>query len=154
MSGILSLLPLLRGWRYDLKDISVPELITSKKEIFKTTDEKGWFLWATGVMNNKNASIRVLVDGYYEATGSPYRIYSAGITVPSSFGLWTGVYSDLLTAYSLLFTPPYPWWYTKSIVIELTPPAGETVILASYGHLLVRIDDNKEFIKSIKEVLT
>lgn len=152
MVDVISLLPLLRGWRWAAKDVDLPEVITTKKEVFRATDEKGWMLWAVGYVNNKNTSIQVIVDGYSTTDVTPNDLYGAGLIMPNPTGFWVGIYNEILNLYSVIFSPPYSSGYTRSLVIGFIPPIGETVTLVKYAHLLVRIDDEIEFRKSLKEL--
>jgi hypothetical protein len=152
MADMIALLPLLRGWIYQPVDIDVTESIEKEKEVLSAKDEKGWVLWAVGLINNKNASIRVTVDGYYTADATPYDLYLAGLTMPNSTGFWLGHYDASANVYCVIFSPPYPWGFKKSVSVRVTPPTGETIQLYKLALLAVRITDEKEFRKSLKEL--
>jgi len=152
MTYLTDLLPLLRGWHYEVKDIDNVPTYTVKEEILRVTDKVGWVVWCSAVINNKNAEIKVFVDGYCRADMTPAQLFAAGVTIPNSAGYWFGTYNDIASVYTVFFTPIYPYPFKESVIISLVPPAGGNVTVISYGHVLVIIDDIDEFKKSLKEL--
>jgi hypothetical protein len=149
---ILSALPLLKGWRYDPKDLP-STVYTKRTPLVNIKNEKGWFLWSLATFSNPRANIRVTYDEYYSANISPIELFSAGLTTSNAAGFWVGTYNPVLNVYCIFFTPDYAWPFTKSLLIEIEPPPGGTVSVANFGCLLIRIDDTAAFEQSLKAVL-
>lgn len=149
---LLSMLPLLKGWRYDPKDLQ-GQVYRERTQLVNVQDERGWFMWALAAFSNPNAAIRVTYDGTYTADITPRELFTSGLLTSNSGGFWVGTYSIPLSFYTIFFTPNYPWPFRKSLVIEIEPPSGQTVTLLDYGHLLIRVDDDAAFEQSLKAVL-
>ena len=149
---ILDLLPLLNGWRYIPFDITAPIVCTAKKEIVVLDKMEGWFIWAGGIVNNKNAKLIVTYDDYYIADTTPFECYTGSLTRPSAVGFWLGTYDATNNIYALFFSPPYPWSFRKKLKLEVEPPTGESVIVSTYSQLVILIDDKDAFLKSLREL--
>jgi hypothetical protein len=146
------MLPLLKGWRFDPADLT-GQVYTRRTPIANIHNEKGWFLWALATFSNPRANIRVTYDEYYSSNISPIELFAAGLTTSNSSGFWVGTYSIPLSQYCIFFTPNYPYPFSKSLLIEIEPPAGGTVSVLNYGHLLIRVDNDGTFERSLKNVL-
>jgi len=151
--GLLSTLPILRGWRCEPRDLA-SQVYSRRTPIANINNEKGWFMWALASFNNPQAGIRVTYDGYYSSNVTPFELFGGGLTTSNSSGFWVGTYSVPLSIYTIFFTPSYPWPYAKSLLIEIEAPAGGTVTALNYGHFLVRVDNDGTFERSLKNVLT
>lgn len=149
---LLSMLPFLRGWKYDTLDLQ-GQVYTKRTQIANVQREPGFFLWALSALNNRNAAIRVTYDGTVSSNITSQELFTAGLLTSNGGGFWTGTFSIPLSFYTIFFTPSYPWPFAKSLVIEIEPPSGQTVTLLDYGHLLIRIDDAASFSKSLRDVL-
>ena len=149
---ILDLLPLLEGWRYVPFDITAPVICTAKKDIVTLDGMEGWFIWAGGIINNKNAKLIVTYDNYYTADTTPIECYTGSLTRPSAVGFWLGTYDTTNNIYALFFSPPYPWSFRKRLKLEVEPPTGESVIVSTYSQLVILIDDRDAFLKSLRAI--
>lgn len=129
------------------------QVCTERTQIVSVQGEKGWFLWALAAFSNPNAAIRVTYDGTYSANITPSELFASGLLMANAGGFWVGTYSIPLSLYTIFFTPNYPWPFAKSLLIEIEPPSGQTVTLLDNGHLLIRVDDDAAFEKSLKSVL-
>ena len=146
------MLPLLKGWRYDPKTVE-SQVCNRKTPVVTVQNERGWFFWALGTLDNPNAHVRVTYDDYYTSHVSPLELFAAGLLTSNSSGFWVGTYNPILSRYCIFFTPFAPHPFAKSLLIEIEPPSGQTVTIVQYGHLLIRIDDAAAFEKSLKSLL-
>ncbi|MBU1066985.1 hypothetical protein KKE60_04330 [Patescibacteria group bacterium] len=152
MTDVISLLPLLDGWRYDPMELAGVVCLT-KREIVRVTQEKGWCLWVLATIDNPNAIMTIIADKYSKADVTAFELNAAGLDEPNASGFWVGAYNILPGVYNVFYTPLYPQAYKNSIILAIEPPAGETVIILGYAHLLIRIDDQAAFEKSLRRVL-
>jgi len=146
------MLPILKGWRFDPKDLP-SAVYTRRTPLVNIRNERGWFLWSLATFSNPRANIRCTYDEYYSANISPLELFAAGLTSSNSSGFWVGTYNPVLNVYCIFFTLNYPYPFSKSLLIEIEPPAGQTVSVANFGCLLIRIDDGAAFEQSLKSVL-
>jgi hypothetical protein len=95
------MLPLLRGWRFDAKDLP-STVYTRRTPLANIQNEKGWFMWALSTFSDPRATIRVTYDDdYYSANISPLELFAAGLATSNSSGFWHGTYNPILNQYCI-----------------------------------------------------
>jgi hypothetical protein len=144
---ILSVLPLLKGWEYSGAAKKKGVIITKKQSLL-ALEGKGYLLWALAKVDDPRAELtftndqKVLTNSLKTAIG----IFGAGLTVPNPTGIWCPLFDFSNDAYTIVFAPPSPWPFTKSLDITLEPTDEKpNLLLYTFDHSIAEIVDEALF---------
>ena len=155
---ILLLLPLLRGWEYDIKTDVKPFVIP--KETSKTIKEYkvpieacygGWCLAASAAVNNKNAKIIIKYD-IHQFELNPIATFALGLTKPNPWGFFMSVYDTTANLFAGHYMPVRPLWFTKYFAYEIVAPKDADLTVSTHAYTFIKISNMNEFRQSLKEV--
>lgn len=161
MTILQDILPHLRGWKFDIKQISVAFTIPAGqyREMFEHKDVDGYILGLGSIGNVPNYFGEFLHVGPKRqerlVTGSPFALNAGGFTVPNGSGFWCPVYNAVLGVYSAVYTPDSRiGFWCDYIRGRLYAPTATAVTISSYYHTLVVIEDREEFKRSWRELFS
>ena len=156
---ILSLLPLLSGWKYDLLAIDEAEIIKAGQprvvREYKVPAENvygGWVLESSLLVNNPLAEMEIDYDVYHFAF-SIYGTYGLGLIKPNPYGVFAPVYDTTAGLYAIHYMPNRPLGFSKYLRTAITAPKDSDVTLLILAHCGVIINNMDLFRQSLKEVL-
>jgi hypothetical protein len=155
MENILSLLPLLSGWKYVTVGAKKKGTITRKTGSLVALNGKGYLLWAFAKIDDPKAEITFLNDEHplTSTLKSAHDIFSAGLTVPNSVGLWVPLFDPSNEVYEIVFAPSSPWPYSESLEISLKPTEEKPNLqLHGFDNLFVKVTNEILFRQGIKDV--
>ena len=156
---LLSFLPVLAGWFYSPTDIDVTFSVEAGKErLIEESARAGWFVSGSAAFSNPDAE---LVIEYYDAYGRklsidmrPKALYEFGLTSPNATGVFCPKYIDgPPPVYVVVYLPVNPLPFKRRYRLLVRAPAGASVTVYNYSHLLALIADEEAFIKSLQRVL-
>jgi hypothetical protein len=150
---IREVLPLLRGWYYEPKDID--EAFTIKagqaKSLFREADKIGWLLGCTIALDNKDAHMEIEYDNQV-LDFTPYDLYTLGIVYPNPSGFWCTRYDPELKLYGMMWTAEDLLGFNKTIELRVRAPEDADVTVYLYAHLLAIVLNKDEFIEDLRKL--
>ena len=156
---ILLLLPLLKGWKYDIAFIDEVEIIKAGQprvfREYKVPAEDvygGWVLAGGFLVNNPLTEIELDYDVYHFAF-SVYAMYGMGLVRSNPAGVYVPVYDTTAGLYALHYMPYKPGGFSKYLRIAIKAPTDSDVTIFTGSYLGVIINNMDLFRQSIKEVL-
>jgi len=155
---LISMLPVLKGWRYSHMGIEHSFSISARRERVMTEAERsGWVISAMCTLNNPDAKFVVLTfdpyRGYAESTMGARDLYSAGLMVPNATGTWCSRYDDTAKVYVVVYTPATSLPFGVKYKLSIRAPPTEPVTVLGYFHVLIEIFDMDIFLRSLREAL-
>ncbi len=157
---IYSLLPLLKGWKWEPRDVSflgAPQPILPGKtfEIAAPVHRRGWISGIGIQLSSPHLFLVVECDAWI-IDGSPNGCNFAGLTQPQNTGLWVSRFDTTVipNMFSMALTPSSPIPFSKYFHAYLKNPA-ENITAFLYGFLVVtiEIDDEEQFRASLRKIL-
>ena len=153
---LMDILPLLRGYSWNVKDIDVETPLTVGKplELFRTP-LPGYLINFALVVNNPLAEIELQwFQGRMprKLTGKPYGLFMGGATEWGGF-LYSPLYDTTLKLYTIAYCPVSTQLlsWDKDCFMKLhANAAGDKIV--DYAHTAIVIDDMEEFKKSWREI--
>lgn len=156
---ILLLLPFLKGWESDAKQIIEPFSISAGKsktiveyKVPKESCYGGWSLIALATLNNKNGTITIKHD-IREFETSPLAMYGLGLVKPNPYGFFVSVYDTTINLFVMNYMPARPLWFKRYAAFDIGAPADEDLTVSLVGYTVIRISNMNEFRQSLKELL-
>ena len=159
---IQHILPLLKGWRYYSEKRTDPNGVAwvepSKTfTLGKVEGKSGWVLGCAATISQPTAQFIVeLEDPFGRRTVfqfTPSELYNAGFISPNPSGLWCVDYDPQSKKYTVALTPANWMPFQNYVHVYLKAPANDAVQIFGYAYTIVVIDNETDFIESLKEVL-
>ena len=153
MENILSVLPLLEGWEYS-GATKKKETVTKKKSLL-ALEGKGYLLWALARVDDPRAELTFTSDKKVltNSLKTAIDVFGSGLTMPNPLGIWCSLFDFNNNAYTIVFAPPSPWPFTKSLTVDLEATAEKPDLkLHSFDHMVVKIVDEALFKKGLKDL--
>jgi len=155
MTDLIRMLPLLKGWVYEGKVEGNITINAGGKWTAFDKYKKGWVWTAFASLSSNLAIVNLVYDDYVTVSASPYSLYYYGLTAPASNGMFCPKYSaGPPPLYTVVSFPVDPIPFNKHVVVTISNPTALPVVMYSYAHLLIIIEDEDAFRESIKKVLT
>lgn len=151
---IEGLLPLLRGWRYSIREVSGVEF-SGEYELL-SVENPGWVQYAVVEVSDPDAVMYIGGFGpggaYVGATVSARMLWRARDTAWEAMGAFLLRYDDEERRYAAAYSPR-PWLAFYRGRAWLQAPRGATVTLYRAYVQLVEITNKGEFAASLREAL-
>jgi len=158
----MQLLPLLRGWKWDLK-LNVVKAVPAgqRVSIFNSRDIKATmmgFVWSvSGISDDPLIQLEIVhYDRGLESRpiiGSPFILNAAGLNAWTANGFYCPMFSIANDIFVAVYAPDSKMGsFSEQLHINLINPTAN-VVNTSYSHVLVLVTDEKEFRKSLHQAL-
>lgn len=165
MTILQDILPLLRGWKFDIHAPGVLGIIPAGGyiETFNSASIKkpckGYVLGVSSCANNPLATLEMIHFGpnrqERSITGSPFAMNALGLQYPNGSGFWYGTYTVGPPANYCGFYHPDSriGFWDEEIRIRILNPTATPIMVSYYSHTIVIIVDEEEWTKSLRELL-
>ncbi len=149
---MFGLLPLFSGWKYTIKTIEQPTIITNKVlEIYSNEDTSGWFLAGSAITTDPNINLNLYVNGTKVAYTSPtiQYLYGGKQTTGVPFTFLYGQYAPGTNyqLYGIGQANPDGYALNGSVKLTLETQQDELYI-AYYDAVFIEITDPIKFLQS------
>lgn len=155
---LISLLPLLRGWRYLVRDIDYPFVIGAGAErVIESVDKPGLLIAIMVSVDNPYADFIIRYydpyKGIVEVNMIPYSLKLAGLDAPNPTGLWCSRYDDVNKIYTIVFSYQTGLPFVEKCTLSIRAPPISPVTVRNYSQVAIVIEDIDEFKRSLSSLV-
>lgn len=154
MVDLLNMLPLLRGWQWEVKATQTPFILAAgeTKEMY-SKKIPGWLVSSSVAFSSKKGEIKINYDAYLETKQSPENLYTYGLITPNG-STWTPKYEATpIPTYSIACVPYNYLPFREQVKTAVINPTALPIYCYNYAHLILIVVDQDKFEEGLRRII-